>query len=151
MISKLTTSSPVISQLRGNCFGIDYASNSFSPMLYNFLANPKIFGGSILTPFVVFFKSTFFRVRVKPCSFFTLILSKVTSFLNVLLKFFKHAEKNENFLFQCQLFSAIFRIFWHFLVTKKLIASAYNRWRQHFLPSTYSKSFFNSCIKLCWY
>ena len=111
MISKLTTSSPVISQLRGNCFGIDYASNSFSPMLYNFLANPKKSGGSILTPFVVFFKSTFFRVRVKPCSFFTLILSKVTSFLNVLLKFFKHAEKMKTFFFNVNYFQPFFGFF----------------------------------------
>ena len=29
-------------------------------------------------------------------------------------------------------FSSIFWIFWHFLVTKKLMTSAYNRWCQHF-------------------
>ena len=30
---------PVISQLSGNYFGTDYASNSFTPMLANFLVN----------------------------------------------------------------------------------------------------------------
>ena len=29
-------------------------------------------------------------------------------------------------------FSSIFSIFWHYLVTKKLITSPYNRWCQHF-------------------
>ena len=36
-------------------------------------------------------------------------------------------------------FSSVFWIFWHYLVTKKLMTSAYNRWCQHFLLSTYFK------------
>ena len=37
-------------------------------------------------------------------------------------------------------FHQFFRFFWHFLVTKKLMASAYNRWCQYFfLLSSYSK------------
>ena len=39
-------------------------------------------------------------------------------------------RKVEDFLQQYYLFSSIFRIFWYFLVTKKLITSASNRYFQ---------------------
>ena len=45
-------------------------------------------------------------------------------------------------------FSPIFWIFWHLLVSKKLMTSAYNRWCSHFF---HFYRFFNNCIKLCWY
>ena len=48
--------------------------------------------------------------------------------------------------------SSIFRIFWHFLVTKKLMTLAYNKWCQHFFnfQSTPNR-LFNNCINLYWY
>ena len=43
----------------------------------------------------------------------------------------------------------IFCIFWHFLVTKKLMTSAYNKWCQHFFHSQHTlKGLFKDCIKL---
>ena len=49
-------------------------------------------------------------------------------------------------------FSPIFWIFWHLLVSKKLMMSAYNRWCQHFFHFQHTLNrFFNNCIKLCWY
>ena len=49
-------------------------------------------------------------------------------------------------------FSSIFWIFWHFLVTKKLILPAYNRLCQHFLQFRHTlNTLFKNCIKLYWY
>ena len=44
---------------------------------------------------------------------------------------------------------SIFWIFWHYLVTKKLMTSAYNRWGQHFFTFNHTLNrLFNNCIKL---
>ena len=49
-------------------------------------------------------------------------------------------------------FSSIFWIFWHFLVTKKLILPAYNRLCQHFLQFYHTlNTLFKNCRKLYWY
>ena len=43
-------------------------------------------------------------------------------------------------------FLSIFWIFWYFLVTKKLMTSAYNRWCQHFFHFQRNLNiFFNNC------
>ena len=49
-------------------------------------------------------------------------------------------------------FLLIFWIFWHFLVAKKLMTSACNRWCQHFFyfQPTLNR-WFNNYIKLYWY
>ena len=61
-----------------------------------------------------------------------LILLSVASFLKISLKFLKSFGRYEDFLCQHNYFYQFFGFFWHFLVTKKLLTSAYNRWCQHF-------------------
>ena len=56
-------------------------------------------------------------------------------FLKNSLEFLKSFRSYEEFLCLYSLFFLIlinFWIFWHFLVTKKLMTSAYNKWCQHF-------------------
>ena len=50
------------------------------------------------------------------------------------------------------LFSSSSWIFWHFLIAKKLMTSAYNGWCQNFFylqPNL--NRLFNNCVKLYWY
>ena len=75
----------------------------------------------ILWPLMLFSKNIFSRKRVKPCNFvtFNVIISHI--FL-------------ENFIETYQVDQKIWKIMkiWHFLVTKKLIVSAFNRDVNHF-------------------
>ena len=66
---------------------------------------------------------------VKPCFFCDFYYFQVSPFLRISSKFFTSFRRYEDFLRQYLLFSSIFRIFWHFLVTEKLIMSTQNRWR----------------------
>ena len=45
-------------------------------------------------------------------------------------------------------FSSIFWIFWHFLVTKKLVTPTYNRWYQHFFTFDILQT---DCLTIYWY
>ena len=69
-----------------------------------------------------------------PCGFPKMHLPKLTSFRKISLKFLKSLRWYVIFCVSISYFrrfQSIFRIFWHFFVTKKLITSAYNRWCQH--------------------
>ena len=61
------------------------------------------------------------------------------------MKFLKSFRRYENVLRRYKLFLLIFQIFSHFLVAKKLMKSAYNRWFQHFFyfQQTVSRLFNN--------
>ena len=89
------------------------------------LINPKKGGGFV-------FPKRYFTERLKPCFFvtFNIIIShifpkNVIEFPQVIQKIWRVSPLIlTHFIF--------FFIFWHFLFTKKLMASAYNRWCQHF-------------------
>ena len=83
-----------------------------------------------------FSKSIFSKEREKPCFFVTsnIILRHIfpenfIEFPQVVQKIWRNSL---SILANFHQFSSIFWIFWHYLVTKKLMASAYNRWCQHF-------------------
>ena len=87
--------------------------------------NPKTDGGGgQFEPQCSFAKNVCSKERVKPWFFmtFNIIIRHVfpKNFIEVTKNFFV----NTSYYHQ---FSSIFRIFWHFLVTKKLMTSAYNR------------------------
>ena len=97
-------------------------------------------GWSIWHPVVVFLKIYILPRGWIALGFFTfnIIISHILpeNFIEIP----QVVQKYEDFLHPCYLFSSIFWIFWHFLVTKKLMTSAYNGWFQNFfLLSTYSK------------
>ena len=84
---------------------------------------------SSVNPTTVFRKIYLLKRGWNPVSWL-LILSKVTSFLKISLKFLKSFRRYEEFLFNISYFhqfSSIFWIFRHFPVTKKLMTSACNR------------------------
>ena len=54
-----------------------------------------------------------------------------TSFLKILLKWLCLSEDIKVFFFNINYFHQFLRLFPNFLVTKKLMTSPYNRWRQH--------------------
>ena len=58
------------------------------------------------------------------------------------------SEDMRNFSVNISQFSSIFFIFWHFLVTKKLVTSAYNRWCQHFFTFNILQT---DCLTIYWY
>ena len=72
-----------------------------------------------------------------PGFWWLLILSSFTSFLIISLsENIKNVSFNISCFRQCL---SIFWIFWHFLVTQKLITSAHNMLYQHFFTLTYFK------------
>ena len=79
---------------------------------------------------VVFLKMYLVRRGRNPAFLCLLILSKVASFLKISLNFF--VQKiwrffvNISYMLAIYHFSSISWIFWHFLVIKKLMTSAYN-------------------------
>ena len=83
--------------------------------------------GVNLIPRGFFQKCTFYRKR--EALFF--ITFKVT-FLKISSKLLTSFRTYEDFLLQYYLFSSIFRILSHFLVTSKLMRSPNNRWCQHY-------------------
>ena len=86
----------------------------------------KRLGGQFDPP-CSFSKNVCTRERVKPCIFvnFNIIISHIL--FKIPLKFLKSFRIYEDFLRQYQLISSIFRIFWDFLVTKKLMTSEFFR------------------------
>ena len=102
--------------------------------------NPKAVGGErggvSLTPApVVFLKNVSSKERVKSWFFvtFNIIQSHIfpenfVEIPQVVQKLWRISVSISYF----HQFSTIFRIFGHFLVTKKLMTSAYNKWCQHF-------------------
>ena len=100
----------------------------------------------ILTVIVTFFKFVFSIERTRPYFFRLLILRYV--FAENFIKVPRVVQKIWRFSCSILVFSAIFRVFWHFLVTKKLMKSAYNRLCWHFFyfqPNL--NRLFNSYIK----
>ena len=96
--------------------------------------NLKKAGGIGLTtpapPPCSFSKNVFPRERVKPHFFVTFNIIISLSFLKILLRFLKSFRRF--FLSILNIFID-FLDFSHFLVAKKLMTSAYNRWCQHFV------------------
>ena len=68
-----------------------------------------------------------------------LILPWVTSVLKFNWNSSSRSEDMNSFFFNINYFHQFFQIFIHFLVSEKLMTSAYNRWHKHFLPSAYFK------------
>ena len=99
--------------------------------------NPKTAGGrGQFDPPCGFLKNVFFKERVKPWFFVTfnfivryIYPENFIEFAQVVQKIWRNYMSILANFYQ---FSSIFWIFWHYLVTKKLMASAYNRWCQHF-------------------
>ena len=97
-----------------------------------------------------FSKNVSSKGRVKPWFFATFnIISKHNSpenlieFPQVVQKILRKSPSILAFFINFPQFSGFF---WHYLVTKKLMVSAYNRWCQHTL-----NRLFNNYIKLYWY
>ena len=98
-------------------------------------------------------KNAFFRGRVRLCFFvaFNIIITHIFS-----EKFYRissvRSEYMNVFFFNINDFHQFLVVFFYFLVTKKLIMSAYNRLRQHFFYYQSGQSnFFNNFIKLYWH
>ena len=92
-------------------------------------------GGQVDLLPVFFWKIYLLKKGWNPGFLWLLILSYRTSFLKISLKFLKSFKDMENFSVNISYFhqfSSIFQIFWHFLVTTKLMTSTYNRWCQDF-------------------
>ena len=106
--------------------------------------------GVNLTPPLVFPKMCFSKKGWNPVVFFYIYIyyRKLHLFLKNSLKFLKSFRSYEDYILQYCLFVSIFRTFWHFLVTKKVMMSAYNRF--FYFQSSLNR-FFNSCVKLYWY
>ena len=111
--------------------GSKFLKNSFTMWLFVSLGfNPKTTPGSIWPPSLWFYKSVSSKERV------------ILWFCDILYYHKSHLwnsssrsndMKNFSFNISCfHWFCSSFWIFWHFLVTKKLMTSAYNRWCQHF-------------------
>ena len=81
---------------------------------------------------LTFFKNVCSRGRVKPCFFvaFKIIISHI--FPEIFIKISQVVQKIWRFSPSILNILIVFQIFWHFLVTKKLMTSAYNRWCHHF-------------------
>ena len=66
--------------------------------------------------------------------------------------FSSHSDDMKKFFLHYKLFLPIFQVFLHFLVTKKLMTWACNRWNQHFFYfQTTSNRVFHSSVKLYWH
>ena len=91
---------------------------------------------TLLSPRYGFSKNVSSKENVKPCFFCD---SQCYLKTNLSWKFhwisssrsedMKRLSVNISYFYQ---FSSTFRSFWHYLATKKLMTSAYNRWCQHF-------------------
>ena len=99
--------------------------------------NPKTAGGEgQFNPPCDFSKTVSSKETVERCFFltFNIILSHIfpenfIEFPRVVQKIWKNSL---SMLANFRQFSSIFWIFWHYLLTKKLMMPAYNGWCQHF-------------------
>ena len=82
-----------------------------------------------LTHPCVFSKNVFSKERVKLCSLF--VTFNIIIFLKSSLTFLKSFRRYEYFFVNISYFQQFASIFWHFLVTKKLMTLACNKWCQH--------------------
>ena len=108
-------------------------------------------GGGQIDPPCGFPKNMFSKERVKPWVFgtFNIIISQIFpgNFIEipqVLQKIWRYSPSILTIFID-------FSDFWNFLVAKKLMTSAYNRWYQHFFyfQATLNR-LFNNCIKSYW-
>ena len=83
----------------------------------------------IFTVVVTCSKFVYSRERVKPCFFVTFNIKSRLSW-KFHWSFSSCSEDME--IFSLNINTSIFRVFWHFLVTMKLMTSAYYRWCRHF-------------------
>ena len=97
-------------------------------------------------PICRFSKNVSSKGRVKPCFFvtFNIIISHTfpensIEISQVVQKIWTISLSILAIISYFHRFSSNFWIFWHFLVTKKLMTSAYNTWCQHFSHLTYFK------------
>ena len=109
-------------------------NNIFYHHLANLMVlNPKTAGGSIWPPPCGFSKNVSSEKRVKRWFFvaFNIILKYIfpENFIEFPQKIWRHSLSILAIFIN---FSRFFWIFWHYLVTLKLMMSAYNRWCQHF-------------------
>ena len=109
-----------------------------------------------LTDITLIEKNVYSKERVKPWFLVTFNIILRHNFPENFIKFPQLVQKiwrnSLSILANFHKFSSIFWIFWHYLVTKKLMTSAYNRWCQHFFYFEHTLNrLFNTCIKLYWY
>ena len=98
-----------------------------------------------------FFKSAFYRESL--CFFVTFnIVMTYCSWKHDWNSSSNSFRTYEDFVRQYYLLLSIFWIFWHFLVTNKLMTTKCNRWYQHFsyIQRAWNK-LINSFIKLYWF
>ena len=70
--------------------------------------------------------------REKPCFFVTFNIIRSHIFHEDFTEISSSCSKDmKTFFFNINYFHRFFGFFWHFLVAKKLMTSAYNRWFQH--------------------
>ena len=127
------------------CFKTSSDFSIFTQLWY--LSLNRLVAFNLTPPPVIFQKMYLLKRRWNPGFLLFLILSQVTSFLEISLKFLKSFRRYEKFICQFRYFyqfSSIFWIFRPFLITKKLMTSFFQF--QHFL-----NRLFNNCINLYWY
>ena len=108
---------------------------------------PKKAGVLIWSPLPCgFSRNVFSRERLRPC-FFLWTTYFIENFIEIPLVIQKIFSVNISY------FNWFFGFFWDFLVGKKLMTSAYNRWCQHFQPTINLLwiDYFNNCVNLFWY
>ena len=117
-----------------------YSKNIFSHLNINSI-RPKTAegkgGGESIWPLPCgFSKNVSSKERAKPWFFVTFTIILRHTFPENFMEFPQVVQKiwrnSLTLLANFHQFSSIFLIFWHYLVTKKLTTSAYNRWCQHF-------------------
>ena len=109
--------------------------------LYQFTICTSLQGGNerwqLMTPSCGFSKNVSSKERVKACLFVTFNIILKHIFPESFIKFPQVVQKiwrnSVSILANFHQFSSLFWIFWHYLVKKKLMMSAYNRWCQHFV------------------
>ena len=102
----------------------------------HFLHPKMAVGGSIWHPFLWFSKNVSSKERVKRWFFvtFNIIIRHIfpKNFIEILLVVQTLWRISLYILAIFINYHQFFRNFWHFIVTKKLMTSAYNKWCQHF-------------------
>ena len=104
--------------------------------IYIELLTLKLLGGCQFDPLCSFWKNLSFNWRVKRWYFVTFIIIRSQifreNFIEILLVVQEIWKVSMLILAIFMDFYQYFGFFWHCLVTKKLMASVYNRWCQHF-------------------
>ena len=91
----------------------------------------------IFTVVVTCSKFVYSRERVKPCFFF--VSFNIKSRLSWKFHWSSSSCSEDMEIFSFNINTSIFRVFWHFLVKKKLMTSSYKLVSPFFLLSTYFK------------